>query len=133
MLFDADAVPDPVDEVLAVSGSGDDPTTDRVDLLARLARSDGVSRRRLGVLEDVVELDEARPGRARHDRPRRVGAVADVAVKAKRPAEVADDRLSGADDPWTGFVMRARRIRAGCHDREVDAIVALGDEPTSDL
>src|SRR3954470_2519920 len=72
----ADAVPEPVAELLAVAGLVDDPARDRVGLHPRHAGANLRERRLLRLAADVVDPPQLLRKRTRGERARAVGAVA---------------------------------------------------------
>ena len=128
VLLDAYAVPDPVDEGVAVAGFGDRVPRGSVDGLASGANYGRIDSNRLRLLEHRIQGRKLRIGLPRHDRPGDVGAVPHRVVQAKRAAEVANDRLATTDDPRPGLVVRAGGVRPTADDGEIHLVVALGNE-----
>ena len=111
--LEADPVPGPVEERLAVALGLDRLAGRGVDRAAGDARRDGLHRGRLGVVQHPEQVPEAlvralgRVAAGHPQGPRDVRAVA-----AEDPADVEDDRLAGLDDPVGRLVVRRRRVRA---------------------
>ena len=95
-----------------------------VDLLARRADGGGRHGGGLGLVQHGVGLGDLGGDFAGEHAAGDVGAVA-----VHRPAEVAQHDLVLSDDPIAGVVVRAGGVLAGGDDREVDLLVALGDDP----
>src|SRR5262249_5798552 len=107
---EADAVPEPVPELVAVARVDDDRAGDRVRLVAGHAGPDALARRDLRLEADVVRATELlREVLARRDGTRAVGAVA---VDAR--AEIGDDQRVLADDRLARLGVRPRAVRSRC-------------------
>lgn len=106
-----------VQEGAAETGGGDDVAGDRVEGLGGHARRDGGHGGALRLPQHRVVVHElGRGGTAGDVRAGAVGAVA----RRHGAADVDHDRLAHADRAVRGAVVRARAVRAGGHDDEVD-------------
>src|SRR5690606_16126871 len=133
VLLDADAVPGPVDEPVAVAGLGDDAARHGVDLLARRADGGGGDRRPLGLVQHRVGVADLGRRLADVHAAGDVAAVADAQLVVHRAPEVAQHDVPGADDPAARLVVGAGGVLAGGDDGEVDRAVALLDDPPPEL
>ena len=134
MALEPDAVPRPVEEVLAVALAVDDVAGGSVDRLGGDPGPNGHGRGVVGREEHREEVTEilrrALAVVATRD-PQRPGRVAVVATE--RAADVEHDWLAGLDHPIGRLVVGRRGIRPGRDDRELGQLVALGSEPIPHL
>ncbi len=127
--FQADPVPGPVEERLAVPGRGDRLARGRVDRLRGHPRPHRGARRLLGVVQHLVVGGEL-GGRLAD----RVGAGAVRAVPRRhRAADVHHHRVAGFQDPVRDLVVRAGGVGPGGHDHEVHRGVPLGQDGLGDV
>src|SRR5215208_6618098 len=118
----ADAVPEPVPELLSVAGLVDDPARDRVGLDSRHPGADLRDARLLRLAADVVDAAQLLRQRAGGERARLVGAVA-VDLRA----EVGDDEPPRLDHVLARVGVRERAVRArGDRGVERDVVRAVG-------
>ena len=116
----ADSVPGPVDEPLAVARIGDHPAGGAVDLLARDPGPHGLEAGLLGALDDLVHV-ALLVGRLAHvHRARRVRAVT-----VHDPAEVEDDHVALLDHARSELVVRVGAVRPRADEGELDLRVAV--------
>ncbi len=128
MAVEADAVPHPVDEVLAVSGVVDDRPRCSIDVLGRDAGTRRLDPGLLRSLHDRVDAAVLVVRLANVERPRRVRAVpADLA------AEVDHDRIALSDHAPARLVMRRRRVRPRGDDLERGDVAPFFDGHRRDL
>ena len=132
--LEADPVPGPVEERLAVAFGLDRSASRGIDRLGADPGPDRPGGGRLGSLQHAVQVAEAligavgRVAAGHPERPRDVRPIA-----ADRAADVEDDRLAGRDHPVGCLVVRRGGVGPRADDREVGLVVALGDEPLADL
>ena len=112
MDLQADAVPQPMDELVAVSGSGDDIAGEIIDLFPDHSTANTRQYGVLRVQHDIVNRLERESGIAEADRARQVGGV-----PLPERAHIDDNRLSREDLPRASRVMRSRGVRTGGDDR----------------
>ena len=134
MLLEADAVARPMDEMIAIAGSADDPPGDPVDPLGGHSRS----RARRGFVLSVAHGFV-------HSREFGVGSVAGIAagdphhtcrvaaIATPAAPDVEQHRLTGHNLPVARLVMRRRAVWPGSDDRELCLVVSRGDEAIADL
>ena len=111
MNLQADAVSQPVTEVLGVAGVRDDLPRRRVDVLERHPGCEEVPARPLGGRDEFIDVELPLSGRRQHERAGHVGVVA-----AHQGAEVDLHEVPGGQHRIGRPMVRDRRIRSGRHD-----------------
>ncbi len=117
-----------MEESLAVPGGLDHRSRGPIDLADRDPGAHDGSRGRLRLLHDGMHLGQQPIGLPHRKRPGRVAAV-----PVEHAAEVEHDGIAGLDRPRGRFVMRRGRVGPGGHDREVHAVVSVGEEPLGEV
>jgi len=112
-----------VEEALAVAGRVDHRPCRVIHISDLDPGPHRGARRLLGSPDDGVDLDELRIGL-----PHRHGASRVAAVPVQDAAEIEDQRIAELEGAIPRLVMWRRRIRTGCDDREVDALVPVGKQ-----
>ena len=133
MGLDTNAMARAMNEVLAVTCSVDDRSSDPVDLFGGGTDSRCVHRGGLGFEQHVVQFAELSRWFACVYAAGQVGAIPNAIIAEHRPPEVAQDDFAFANHPATRVVMRTRCILTSGHDREVDFAVALFEDLTAEL
>ena len=111
MNLQADAVSQPVAEVLGVAGVRDDLPRRRVDVLERHPGCEEVPARPLGGRDEFIDVELPLSGRRQHECAGHVGVVA-----AHQGAEVDLHEVPGGQHRIGRPMVRDRRIRSGRHD-----------------
>src|SRR5213592_976880 len=111
MHLEPDPVAEPVTEMLAVPGRGDEVPGDRVDRLPLRPGVDPGERRLLRLAHDLVDLARAFARLAGGEGASAVGAIA-----IKLRPHVEDDQLPGADRPLARLGMRQGAVGPGGDD-----------------